>query len=487
MRLRRPRYTVRLRLTLLYGGVFLVTGALLLGFSYLLVRQTTSAPSYAVTGTSKGIALKGPEGPVAFAMFHFGVPPGDGSVTARVKTPPAEGASRVSTITSSTVRQAGGSVVRITSGGHPASGATGLASLLPAIPPATLKQAEAQAKQLRQLGVEQRHHEQHQLLIILGVALAVMAIVSMGLGWLVAGRALRPLHTITKTARAISASNLHRRLSLKGPRDELRELGDTFDDLLERLERSFAAQRQFVANASHELRTPLTLERAIVEVALADPDASQQSLRETCERVLAIGDQQERMIEALLALARSERGLERRVTFDLRAVVGRVIASRRPEVARHRLRLDSELASALTAGDPQLVERLVVNLLDNAISHNEPGGWIRVATGMESGCPFLEVSNSGPLVPADEVEQLFEPFRRLGAERSARGDGHGLGLSIVAAVASAHGARTIVRARSQGGLDFEVRFAAPNSADTHALPRSPAQNGAAGDSMQAAV
>jgi signal transduction histidine kinase len=285
------------------------------------------------------------------------------------------------------------------------------------------------------------------------------------------------LQTITRAARAISATNLHRRLSLKGPDDELRELGDTFDDLLERLERSFAAQRQFVANASHELRTPLTLERAILEVALADPSASTAELRATCERVLAIGGQQERMIDALLTLARSERGLDRRVVFDLQRAVEEVLESRRAALEGNHVSLEEHCSGALVSGDRELVERLVANLLDNAIHHNRPGGWVRVATGLDVGDAVVSVSNSGPVVPADQLQRLFEPFTRLGAERSAHGDGHGLGLSIVAAIANAHEARIEARPRPQGGLEVEVRFAVAARARRDEVPTPDGQDG----------
>jgi signal transduction histidine kinase len=281
----------------------------------------------------------------------------------------------------------------------------------------------------------------------------------MAFGWLLAGRALRPLQAITTAAREISASNLHERLALKGPDDELRELGDTFDELLGRLEASFESQRQFVANASHELRTPLTLERAILEVTLADPAASASSLRAACERVLAIGEQQERMIDALLALARSERGLERRVPLLLDTVTDEVLRERREEIARRGLRLDAKLEHAPTTGDPRLIERLVANLLDNAIRHNVADGWVAITTATEAGEAVLTVANSGPVIASEEVERLLQPFRRLGADRVGRRDGHGPGLSIVAAVATAHGATLTVHAQPDGGLRVEVRFA----------------------------
>jgi signal transduction histidine kinase len=281
----------------------------------------------------------------------------------------------------------------------------------------------------------------------------------MALGWLLAGRVLRPLQTITTAARELSASSLHERLALAGPDDELRELGDTFDELLARLEASFESQRQFVANASHELRTPLTLERAILEVTLADPNASSASLRAACERVLAIGEQQERMIDALLALARSERGLERREPLLLDALTGEVLDERREEIARRGLRLDAKLERAPATGDHRLIERLVANLLDNAIRHNVADGWVAVTTAAEAGDAVLAVANSGPVIAPEEVERLLQPFRGLGADRVGRREGHGLGLSIVAAVATAHGATLRVHAQPDGGLRAEVRFA----------------------------
>jgi signal transduction histidine kinase len=298
----------------------------------------------------------------------------------------------------------------------------------------------------------------HHLLIWSVVGLAIMAVASVTLGWVLAGRVLRPLQVITTAARELSATNLHQRLALDGPNDELRELGDTFDELLGRLEASFESQRQFVANASHELRTPLTLERAILEVTLADPAVSTASLRAACERVLAIGEQQERMIEALLTLARSERGLERREPLLLDALTGQALEERREEIDRRGLRLDNKLERASTAGDRRLIERLIANLLDNAIHHNSPRGWITVQTGLDAGAAVLTVSNSGPLIAPQEIPSLIRPFQRLGADRIGHGDGHGLGLSVVDAIATAHGAVLNVQAQAAGGLLVEVRF-----------------------------
>jgi signal transduction histidine kinase len=455
---------VRLRLTLLYGGVFLASGAVLLCVTYLLVRQTTHGAIYSVKPTPHGAVVRGPHGAITFRAIQFPVPMKGAKGYAKAEPPPEQKSG--GTIQILRTRPLGSGDDQ----GESVTGSAGVPplSLLPSYaknapiagPLLTIKQAESQARQLQVLASQQHHDELHRLLLDLVIALGIMAIASMGLGWLIAGRALRPLQTITKTARAISASNLHRRLSLRGPNDELRELGNTFDELLGRLERSFEAQRQFVANASHELRTPLTLERAILEVTLANPTASNESLRATCERVLAIGEQQERMIEALLTLARSDRGLERREPFDLEVLAREAVIARQPEIARRELGLESDLRSAWTTGDPLLVERLVANLIDNAVRHNTDGGWLRVATHLDSEHTVIEVSNSGPLVRQDDVERLFMPFQRLGAARSARGEGHGLGLSIVAAIATAHGATIQAEALPEGGLDVKVSFVA---------------------------
>jgi signal transduction histidine kinase len=289
------------------------------------------------------------------------------------------------------------------------------------------------------------------------IALIVLAVASYGLGWLIAGRLLRPLRVITATAREISATNLHRRLSLGHGQDEFRELGETLDDLFGRLEAAFESQRHFVANASHELRTPLTAERTVLQVALADPEAGHGPLRPACEEVLALGQQQERLIDALLTLARGEQGVERPEPFDLAEVTAKVLSSRRAEAGRRGLELRASLSVAPAAGDPSLAGSLVANLVDNALRHNLPGGWISVETSAVAGRGVVSVRNSGPVIPPGEVARLFQPFQRLGAERVRR-DGHGLGLAIVRAIAGAHGAEITARAEPEGGLVIEVAF-----------------------------
>ena len=288
-------------------------------------------------------------------------------------------------------------------------------------------------------------------------------LVALALGWLIAGRFMRPLRTITATARDISASNLNRRLALSGRNDEFAELGETLDGLFGRLEASFQAQRHFVANASHELRTPLAAERTLLQVALADPDATAQTLRETCEELLALGDQQERLIEALLTLASSERGVERREPFDLAEIAGKVLLNRRQEAERRGIRVYGDLSAAPATGDPSLAESLLANLADNAIRHNRDGGWVKVSTTITDGLAVVSVSNTGPMIRPDEVDRLFQPFQRLGTERMRHASGHGLGLAIVRAITGVHNATLTANARPEGGLDIEVSFPCPSA------------------------
>lgn len=297
-----------------------------------------------------------------------------------------------------------------------------------------------------------------EVLVYSGIALAALAVVSLAAGWLVANRALRPLRSITAAARAISASNLDERLNLAGSYDEFRELGSTLDSLFARLEAAFESQRHFVANASHELRTPLTAERTVLQVALADPDASAESLRTACRQLLELGRQQERLIDALLTLAGSQRELLNWESFDLAETAERVIDGRREEADRLGVRVEAGLAPVFVTGDASLVQSLVANLVGNALQHNVAGGHVRVTTAERDGRPCFSVSNSGPVIPPGQVGPLFEPFRQLDGERTRRGGGHGLGLAIVAAVARAHDASLAARARPGGGLDVTVTF-----------------------------
>ncbi|MEV1175667.1 HAMP domain-containing sensor histidine kinase [Nonomuraea sp. NPDC049784] len=298
-----------------------------------------------------------------------------------------------------------------------------------------------------------------QLLTGSAVALVLLIPVALALGWFVAGRFLQPLRAITATAKIISAGDLHRRLDLGEPTDELTELGHTLDDLFARLEASFDAQRHFVANASHELRTPLAGLRTLLEVALADPDADAGTLRSVCQEALALGGHQERLVQALLALATSERGVARWDTLDLAHVVEGVLASRRDQATQTGIDLAEHLTPAVTAGDPRLVESLVANLIDNAIRHNHADGHVKITTQTSGTQVALTVTNSGPVIPGNQIQRLFQPFQKLAPERHGRRDGYGLGLAIVNAVTQAHHATLTTSARPEGGLSITVQFA----------------------------
>jgi signal transduction histidine kinase len=292
------------------------------------------------------------------------------------------------------------------------------------------------------------------------VTLVLTAAASAVLGWFIAGRVLRPLRQMTTAARAISAGNLHERLGLTGPDDEFNRLGDTFDDLLGRLEASFAAQRRFVANAAHELRTPLTVERTLLQVALADPDATAASLRTTCEELLGVGREQEQLIDALLTLATSQRGLDVRQPIDLAVAAQVALESARAEAERHGIRPSSTLDAAGTSGDPTLIERMIRNLLDNAIAYNQPGGTVEVRTSTVGSDAVLSVTNTGPRIPSQEVERLFEPFQRLARDRTGSDRHRGLGLSIVRAIAEAHDGTVTAEPNPDGGLLVTVSLPA---------------------------
>lgn len=290
------------------------------------------------------------------------------------------------------------------------------------------------------------------------VLVVVMGLLAVGVGWLLAGRVLRPLRSIISSARTISATNLSQRLALHRPADEFAELGETLDDLFGRLEASFEAQRRFVANASHELRTPLAAGRTVLQVALADPDVGTQTLRTACQEVLDLGEQQERLIDALLTLASSERGIERWEPFDLAAIAAKAVADREQEAGRHGIRVEATLTASPATGDPRLVESLVTNLVDNALRHNLPGGRVEIVTTITDGRAILAVGNTGRPIQPGDMDRLFQPFQRLGSDRVQRTGGHGLGLAIVRAIAETHGATLTGTARPQGGLDIQVSF-----------------------------
>jgi signal transduction histidine kinase len=430
-----PRRTIRLRLTLLYGGLFLLAGAGLLAITYALVAGGgPESRSVFVSNPAPGGAQL-PAVPPGFGKDSPGFGTASGTLVYQQKTPSGTVVQfrQYEGKVNATIKQVSSALRSVTN------------------------QANAQI-------AEVRGSQLSTLLTESAIALGIMALASIGLGWLMAGRALRPVRTMSTRARGMSERNLHERLSLEGPDDELKELAETFDGVLGRLESAFESQRRFVANASHELRTPITLERALVEVALADPHPTIDSLQDTCRRVLAASEQQERLIEALLTLARSQRGLESREPVDLRQLTTEVVRA----VPTNGLRVDADLHDACATGDPAMIERLVANLVENAVRHNRPDGWVRAWTGVRDGRPTVEVANAGPQVDGAQLDELLKPFVRAGGNGNGNGrvhDGHGLGLglSIVQAISEAHGAHLHMTAPSEGGLRVSVAFAAPVS------------------------
>jgi len=387
-----PRRTVRLRLTVLYGALSLLTGIGLLAITTVLAG-TWSSSGGASSGRASGSMTSGSAS-------------GSGSVAGGGYTP-----------------------------------------------------AQFRAAQIA-LSRQVHASDSRQILIGALIALAIMAAVSVLLGWLFAGRMLRPVRAMTAATRRISADNLDERLAMAGPSDELTELGDTIDGLLERLHDAFAAQRRFVADASHELRTPLTLARTLLQLALTDPHPTLAGYRSTCEDVLAAGQQQEQLIEALLTLARSQRGLDHREPADLAEITRDVTAAAEPDAAGRGLALGVTIGPAPVLGDARLLRRLVVNLVTNALRYNVPGGRLDIEVSSNGAGTQFSIVNTGPVVPAGQVSRLLEPFQRMSAARPADGDGLGLGLSIVAAIARAHRATLMVQPGPSGGLDVVVSFPA---------------------------
>jgi signal transduction histidine kinase len=297
----------------------------------------------------------------------------------------------------------------------------------------------------------------HAVLVASLISLAVLGAAAAGSGWLLAGRALRPLRQITATARRVADRTLHERIGLRGPDDEIKDLADTFDAMLERLDRAFDSQRRFVANASHELRTPLTINRALIEVALDEPHAD-PAMRRLGSHLLAVNQRHERLIDGLLTLASSEEHLATREPTDLADLAALAAAEVREAARTAGVQIRTTFAPAPVAGDPILLERLVHNLVDNAIRYNLPDrGWVTITTGVDGATTHLTVENPGPAIPADEIPDLFEPFhRRARTGGTPETDGAGLGLSIVRAIATAHGGNASAAPRPDGGLTVKV-------------------------------
>ena len=398
---RRP---VRLRLALVYSGLFLAAGTVLLTVTYGLVADSLSTS----TNPSMGVVEPTTSPPPAFANSKLFKACSRGQATAYEK------------------RQCN----------------------------QLLNQAYANGAQA---GAERaRSDTLDHLLSYSVVTLGLLALLSGLLGWLVAGRALRPVHAITAAARRASEENLSERIALAGPPDELKELADTFDAMLARLEAAFASQRRFVANASHELRTPLTVMRTAIDVTLAKARRTPDQLEEMASEVRQAAERAEAMIEALLTLARSDRGQGPRSALDLAVFAEDALEAAAPAIAAKSLQVHSALEPAPATGDPVLVERLVTNLLDNASRHNVTDGWIQVTTGIRDDMAFISVANSGPVIPDSEVSSLFEPFRRMHPHEGS--DGAGLGLSIVQSVAAAHNGQVSARPDPLGGMEVIVRL-----------------------------
>ena len=344
-----------------------------------------------------------------------------------------------------------------------------------AAPQSALERANARIQQLQQQLATTSHQNgngvSQNLFIGSVIALGIMTVVSVLMGWLIAGRALRPLRKMTATTRRISADSLDERLAMPGPDDELKELGDTIDELLARLEGAFAAQRRFVANASHELRTPLTTMRAAVDVAVAKPGPVPAPTIALAGRLRTELDRVDQLLEGLLVLARAQHGeLPGRTTLPLDYVVSAALAARAGDIAAKHLTVQHTTGhdGAWVTGSPALLSRLAENVIDNAIGHNADGGWVSVATGTDGRLAYLVVENGGDVLDQRQVAQLGQPFRRLGADRTGSDTGSGLGLSIVAAIASAHLGALDLRARPEGGL--RVSIALPLAAYADAAP-----------------
>jgi signal transduction histidine kinase len=336
------------------------------------------------------------------------------------------------------------------------------------LPTSTATQAahQEQAALLAQFRKD-RDDTLNTMLIASLAALGGVGVIAAGFGWLLAGRALHPLQQVTATARRVADRSLHERIALDGPNDEIKDLADTFDAMLERLDRSFDSQRRFVANASHELRTPLTLNRALIEVALDTPRAD-ESLRQLGITLLAVNQRHERLIDGLLTLASSEQGITDPTPVDLADIARHITTESQADACTAGVEIRTNLQPAPVNGDPVLLERLTQNLLDNAIRYNLPDhGEITVSTSTVDDNAHLTVENTGPPIPPYEVPSLFEPFRRLAnterladSTQASTNRGAGLGLSIVRSVADAHGGDVHASPREDGGLAVDVRLPA---------------------------
>jgi signal transduction histidine kinase len=440
---------VRLRLALAYTALFVVTGTALLGVSYLLVQHREKGAGTAVSV----ICSRTVDGQIGVQIS--GTASGIGPPPSALNPANCPGAV-VTYYRSSAAGSSGGAAVVAPASQVPLPGpnATEVGQLAAAV-------KASQAHTLDSFKTES------------ALALGLITILSFGLSWWMAGRALRPVHRITDTALMLSERTLHSRINLAGPNDELKQLADTFDAMLSRLERAFRSQRRFVANASHELRTPLATERVLIDEALANRSATPAELRSILEELRANSEDTERLIDALLTLARSERGIEEASPVDLSAVVSSVLEQTAAEAAVAGVTVHSDMQPVSVSGDSGLVERLAGNLVENAIWHNIPGGSITVKTRSDPDTAVLEVVNTGPVIDLAAVATLIEPFRRAGPDRSSSNGRVGLGLSIVDAIVNAHHGRLHITARPEGGLEIHVRLPLARSGQPDRNPPTP--------------
>ncbi|MEU5979210.1 HAMP domain-containing sensor histidine kinase [Streptomyces sp. NPDC047315] len=380
------RPTIRIRLTLLYGGMFLIAGILLLSIIYLLAAQALH--------NGNGLPFQFVSGQVKATTDWCELP----------------------------------------------SQGTG-SEFTDAVARCFAHQREVALNDLLR----------RSLFALLG-----LSIIAFAFGYAMAGRVLSPLGRITRTARQVASSDLSRRIQLDGPEDELKELADTFDEMLARLERAFSAQQRFVANASHELRTPLAINRTLLEVHLSDPGAPVE-LQQLGKTLLSTNERSEQLVEGLLLLARSDNQIVERKPVDLAEVATRAVDQTRAEADERGVEIRGERAPAVVQGNGVLLERIALNLVQNAVRYNVPeDGWVEVTTDTQPGQAVLVVENTGPVVPAYEIDNIFEPFRRLRQERTGSDKGVGLGLSIVRSVARAHGGSIVAEPREGGGLVMRV-------------------------------
>lgn len=397
------RSTVRLRLTLFYGLLFLVTGAALLAVAHTMVRSSLISEE----GTTEDRVVE-----------SYGYAPQDVESFYELVLP------RPSELNAGPTDEAPLTVGEIIEG----------------------------------VQVEIRQDALDRLLQGTGIALVGIFLLAIASGWFMAGRVLAPVQRLTAAARRISESNLHERIALDGPEDELKELADTLDEMISRLERAFHGQRRFAADVSHELRTPISIIRAEADVAIKEPGAGEQE-RALARRIRDAANRCERLIESLLALSRGESTLHSRDRVDLAEIAGDVVGARVTDADRAGVELDLDLHTAEVIGDRWLLERLVANLVDNGINHNVSGGWLKLSVQRRNGTSRLVVTNTGDSLPDDAAQRLFEPFRR---GRASKGDGapsgFGLGLAIVRSVTEAHGGEVALAAREGGGLEITVEL-----------------------------